>query len=77
MLRMPDSSCSVRVRYLKGSFSVFKGSDDYEVVIDFDRWASDLIRGRRRHASQELLELPKGSLRMRLRLNNSQVHGSG
>jgi predicted DNA-binding transcriptional regulator YafY len=56
--------------YLKGSFSVFKGSDDYEVVIDFDHWAADLIRGRRWHASQELLELPKGSLRMRLRLNN-------
>jgi proteasome accessory factor B len=56
--------------YLKGSFSVFKGSDDYEVVIDFDRWAADLIRGRRWHASQELLELPKGNLRMRIRLNN-------
>jgi len=25
---------------------VFKGKEDYEVVIDFDVWATDLIRGR-------------------------------
>ena len=56
--------------YLKGSFSVFRGTDDFEVVLDFDRWAADLIRGRTWHASQELIELPKGQLRMRLRLNN-------
>jgi predicted DNA-binding transcriptional regulator YafY len=42
--------------YLKGSFNVFKGGDDYEVVIDFDSWAADLIRGRRWHSSQELTE---------------------
>jgi hypothetical protein len=44
--------------YLKGSFSVFKGGDDYEVVIEFDAWATDLIRGRTWHASQEFFELP-------------------
>ena len=56
--------------YLKGSFSVFRGTDDFEVVIDFDRWAADLIRGRQWHASQDLTELPRGQLRMTLRLNN-------
>ena len=56
--------------YLRGSFQVFKGGDDYEVVIDFDRWATDLLRGRRWHASQELTEMKDGTSRLRLRLNN-------
>lgn len=56
--------------YLRGSFSVFKGGDDYEVVIDFDIWAADLIRGRRSHSSQQLTELPGGQIRLRMRLNS-------
>lgn len=56
--------------YLKGSFSVYKGGDDYEVVIDFDSWAADLIRGRRWHSSQELMELPSRQIRLRMRLNS-------
>jgi predicted DNA-binding transcriptional regulator YafY len=56
--------------YLRGSFQVFKGGDDYEVVIDFDPWATDLIRGRKWHPSQELTELSGGASRLRLRLNN-------
>jgi len=56
--------------YLAGSLGVFKGRDDYEVVVDFDAWAADEIRGRRWHRTQELTELPKGTLRLRLRLNN-------
>lgn len=56
--------------YLRGSLGVFKGGDDYEVVLDFDAWAGDLIRGRRWHSSQELTELPGGEVRLRLRLNS-------
>jgi len=56
--------------YLKGSFSVFKGEDDYEVVVEFDSWAADLIRDRKWHASQEIIELPRRQLRLRLRLNS-------
>ena len=56
--------------YLKGSLTVFKGEDDYEVVVHFDSWAADLIRGRQWHASQEITELPKRQLRLRLRLNS-------
>ena len=56
--------------YLAGSFSVFKGGDDYEVVVDFDAWAADEVRGRRWHRSQELTELPKGMLRLRMRLSD-------
>jgi len=57
-------------QYLEGSLSVFKGSDDYEVVIEFDAWAADMVRGRRWHPRQELTELPGGLLRLRLRLNS-------
>jgi len=56
--------------YLRGSFGVFAGKDDFEVVIEFDAWAADLLHGRRWHPSQEVIEFPKGGLRMRLRLNN-------
>lgn len=56
--------------YLKGSFTVFKGGDDYEVVVDLDAWATDLIRGRTWHPSQEFSELPGGCSRMRFRLNS-------
>lgn len=56
--------------YLRGSFTVFKGRDDYEVVIEFDAWATDLIRGRQYHSSQEWIELPGGGSRLRLRLNS-------
>lgn len=55
--------------HLKGSMSVFKGTADYEVVVDFDRWAADLVRGRRWHGSQDITELPKGQMRLRMRLN--------
>jgi predicted DNA-binding transcriptional regulator YafY len=58
--------------YLRHSFSLFKGpeEDDYEVVLDLDAWAADEVRGRRWHGSQELKELPKGMLRVTMRLNN-------
>ncbi|HNQ90994.1 MAG TPA: WYL domain-containing protein [Verrucomicrobiota bacterium] len=56
--------------YLRGSLSVFKGTDDYEVVIEFDPWATDLVRGRHWHSSQEFAELPGGGSRLRLRLNS-------
>ncbi len=56
--------------YLRGSFNVFKGGDDYEVVVDFDAWAADLVRGRRWHHSQEVTELPGRQIRLRLRLNS-------
>ncbi len=56
--------------YLRGSFTVFKGEADYEVVIEFDAWATDLVRNRKWHASQESTELAEGCSRMRFRLNN-------
>ena len=56
--------------YLRDSFAVFKGKDDFEIVVLFDRWAADQIRGRQWHPGQEILDLPDGSLRLRMRLNS-------
>ncbi|MCX8157962.1 MAG: WYL domain-containing protein [Verrucomicrobiae bacterium] len=56
--------------YLRDSFMVFKGNDDYEVVLEFDSWATDLLRGRKWNPRHEWLELPGGGSRLRLRLNN-------
>ena len=58
--------------YLRGSFGLFRGrdGDDYEVVVDFDAWAADEVRGHRCHDGQKLMELPKGMLRLTMRLNN-------
>jgi predicted DNA-binding transcriptional regulator YafY len=49
---------------------VFKGKDDLDVVIEFDAWATDLVRGRQWHASQTLEELPEGGSRLKMRLNS-------
>jgi predicted DNA-binding transcriptional regulator YafY len=56
--------------YLKGSFGIFKAADDFEVVLEFDKWASDLVSERKWHSSQEMVSLKSGRARMTLRLNN-------
>jgi len=56
--------------HLKGSMGLYRGQEDYEVVIELDAWAADDVRGRRLHSSQELVELGAGKLRVRLRLNS-------
>ena len=56
-------------KYLGASFSVMKGDGDYEVVIEFDAWATDLLRGRQWHPSQTVQELPGGGSHLCLRLS--------
>jgi predicted DNA-binding transcriptional regulator YafY len=56
--------------FLKGSLGLYRGQDDFEVVIELDAWAADDVRSRRLHSSQELTELPKGMLRVRVRLSS-------
>ena len=58
--------------YLRDSFSLFRGKDgdECEVVVELDAWAADEARGRRWHDSQEFAELPKGRLRVTMRLNS-------
>ena len=63
-------------RELSGSMGLFKGQEDHEVIVEFDRWGADDVRGRRWHSSQELTELPEGRLRVKLRLNSlEEVEG--
>lgn len=56
--------------YLRGSFSAFKGKEDYEIVVDFDSWAADLVRGRKWHGSQRITELPGGQMQLSMRLDS-------
>ncbi len=56
--------------YLKGSFGIFKGNDDFEIVIELDRWAADISRNRRWHPSQQVTELPNGEMRISFRLDS-------
>jgi predicted DNA-binding transcriptional regulator YafY len=57
--------------HLKGSMGVFKGSEKHDVVIEFDAWGADDVRGRTWHASQELVDdLKTGGLRVKMTLNN-------
>ena len=46
-----------------------KGEEDYEVVIEFDSYGTDLVGGRKWHASQEFTELPGGGSQLRMRLS--------
>lgn len=55
--------------YLRGSFTVMKGKADYEIVVEFDAWATDQIRGRLWHPSQQVTELPGGGSHMLMHLS--------
>jgi len=55
--------------YLRGSFAVLKGGDDFEVTIQFDSWATDLLRGRQWHPSQRFVELPGAGSQLQMRLS--------
>jgi len=56
--------------FLKGSFGIFRGEGDYEVVVALDPWGADVLRSRRWHPSQRLCELPDGRMRVSFRLDN-------
>ena len=56
--------------YLEGSFTVMKGEEQHDVVIEFDAWGADLVRGRQWHSSQEFIDLPDGGARLTMRLTS-------
>ena len=56
-------------KYFDKSFAIMKGEGDYQVVIEFDPWATDMLRHRLWHSTQVIKELPGGGgshLHMRL-----------
>ncbi len=56
--------------YLSGSLGIYRGTANYEVVIDLDKWGADFIHGRILHESQKIAPMPNGGARLTLRLNN-------
>ncbi len=56
--------------YFKGCLGVMKGTtgQTYEVIIELDQCGTDLVRGRRWHPSQQLIDLPSGHSRLTLQL---------
>ncbi len=55
-------------KHFETSLGVMSGQGDYRVVIEMDAWLTDIVRGRRWHPSQEIVELPDGKSQLRLRL---------
>ena len=64
----PDRNLNLN-EYLDGSFTMFKGQGDYEIVIEFDPWATDMLRHRLWHQSQQITELPGGGCHIKMRLS--------
>jgi proteasome accessory factor B len=57
-------------KFLKGSFGVFSSTGKYEVLIQFDAFAAQLIRERTWHHSQRIKELARGRLELSLTLTS-------
>jgi predicted DNA-binding transcriptional regulator YafY len=55
--------------FLQSAFGVMTGSGDYEVLVEFDAWATDLMRGRVWHDSQVVAPLEAGRSIFRVRVS--------
>jgi len=49
-------------------FLVWRGDEDHDIVLDFDSWAADAIRGRIWHTSQVISDLPNRGCRLKMHL---------
>jgi predicted DNA-binding transcriptional regulator YafY len=65
--RRPKFSLEERLR---GSFSVRSGHEEIDVLIRFHEQVADYVREKKWHESQQLRELEKGGVEMRLRLSS-------
>ncbi|MFP4261557.1 MAG: helix-turn-helix transcriptional regulator [Opitutales bacterium] len=55
-------------KHLKNAFGVFVGDTKYKVRVEFDAWASELIREKEWHPAQELKELEDGRVELKIEL---------
>lgn len=55
---------------LRDSFGVHSGHGEFQVVIRFTEEVADYVREKRWHPSQQLRELPKGGVELRLKLSS-------
>ena len=56
--------------YFQGQFGIFRGTENHQVIIDFDARVAELIRSRRVHATQRLAALPGGGVRLSMVLGD-------
>lgn len=79
--RMRDTEAAVTERftlpanfdindYFQGEFGIFKSTDKYRVVIDFDARGAEYIRMRRIHPSQRLQGIGGGGVRLTMTVGN-------
>jgi predicted DNA-binding transcriptional regulator YafY len=59
-------------RRLRGSFGVYSGQGEYEVVLRFNARAADYIREKKWHDSQVLKECAGGEVELQLKLSSLQ-----
>lgn len=57
-------------KFLRDSFGVHSGSGNFSIVIRFNEKVADYVREKKWHKSQQLIELPDGSIEMRLTLSS-------
>ena len=57
-------------KFLRDSFGVHSGSANYNIVIRFNERVADYVREKKWHDSQQLIELPDGSVEIRLILSS-------
>ncbi len=55
---------------LRGSFGVYSGEGEFDVVLRFHSRVADLVREKKWHESQQLRELRNGGVELRLRLSS-------
>lgn len=55
-------------KHLDDCFLIWRGDEDHDVVLEFDSWAADAVRGRRWHTSQEIIELPNRGCQLKMHL---------
>jgi predicted DNA-binding transcriptional regulator YafY len=55
---------------LRDSFGVYSGHGEYQVVLRFNARAADYVREKKWHASQQLRDLKKGGVELRLKLSS-------
>ena len=55
---------------LRDSFGVHSGNETFDVIVRFSENVSDYIREKKWHLSQQLRELPKGGVELRLKLSS-------
>lgn len=55
-------------KHLDECFLIWRGEEEHDVVLEFDSWATDAVRGRRWHRSQEFIDLPNRGCHLKLHL---------